>query len=105
MFGLIEKCPRHVRVDFLAPRTHGIIHYWNALCQDVYEALVGRELVEHLCETTEPSTKQWLLAMLDSLSHVEFVKLEGYLSNLVGTEKGNSRRDVSESMSHIPIYC
>lgn len=38
-------------------------------------ALVDGELAEHLCETTEPSSKQWLFSMLDTLSHAAFIRL------------------------------
>lgn len=37
-------------------------------------ALVDGELAEHLCETSEPSAKQWIFAMIDSLSHEAFVR-------------------------------
>lgn len=38
-------------------------------------ALVDGELFKHLCKTTEPNAKQWLFAMLDSLSLAGFVRL------------------------------
>ena len=38
-------------------------------------AMVDGELAEHLCETTEPSAKQWLFSMIDTLSHAAFVRL------------------------------
>lgn len=38
-------------------------------------ALVDDELAEHLCETTEPSAKQLIFAMIETSSHEAFVKL------------------------------
>ena len=52
-------------------------------------ALVDGELAEHLCETTEPSAKQWLFSMIDSLSH---------------EEASNTRRSIPESCCYSSIH-
>lgn len=38
-------------------------------------ALVDEEIAEHMTATTEPSAKQWLFQMMESMSHEAFVKL------------------------------
>ena len=38
-------------------------------------ALVDGDLAVHLCGIMEPSAKQWLFSMIDTLSHESFVRL------------------------------
>jgi hypothetical protein len=38
-------------------------------------ALASDQMTEHISATIEPSAKQWLFAMMDSLSHAEFTNI------------------------------
>jgi hypothetical protein len=38
-------------------------------------ALVGEEITEHMSLTSEPSVKQWIFSMIQSLSHSAFVEM------------------------------
>lgn len=51
---------------------HSLLEYLMARC---IWAIVDGELAKHLCKTTEPSAKQWIFTMIDTLSHVSFVRL------------------------------
>ena len=45
-----------------------------SISRSIWE-LVNEELEEHLIATMEPSAKQWLFVMIESLSHQVFVTL------------------------------
>lgn len=38
-------------------------------------ALASDQMTDHMSATTEPSAKQWLFAMMDSLSHADFTNM------------------------------
>ena len=62
-------------------------------------ALVDGELAEHLCETTEPSAKQWIFLMIDTLSHDAFVKLGLTLWDIWWAR----RKAIHEEIFQIPL--
>jgi hypothetical protein len=40
-----------------------------------YFTLADEEMTKHMSAMREPSAKQWMFAMMNSLSHGDFVKL------------------------------
>jgi hypothetical protein len=38
-------------------------------------ALVNKEITQHMCMTEEPSAKQWIFSMIETLDHASFVEM------------------------------
>lgn len=69
--------------------THGDTHYLGALSRCIW-ALVDDELAEHMISTTEPSAKQWLFTMMESMSHEAFIRMAVTLWATWWATKGNT---------------
>ena len=58
----------------------------------MYQALVNEDVAEHMMATTQPSAKQWLFTMKESISHEAFMKLSMTLWRRGGREKSYPRK-------------